>query len=196
MKISFDPECGPQLCFEGVARDFLQAELNEVLIVELCVEQHEAAIDQPGNQVDERNLRGIGGAGEHALAEECPAERDPVKATDQLVPVPAFHRMGMTAPVEAAVKIDDRGVDPGIRPVVMRFTAGFHDAGKCGVERDPERVLADAPFQAFGNMKAVERENTAKVRVDQEYPGVIARIRHREDAPAIAGKQFLWSKAR
>jgi hypothetical protein len=42
-------------------------------VVELRIEQHEAAIDQPRHEVHQRDLRGVIGAREHALTEEGPA---------------------------------------------------------------------------------------------------------------------------
>ena len=45
-------------------------------------------------------------------------------------------------------------------------------------------------------MEGVERKNAPQVGVDEEQVGVIARIRHREYAPAIAGEQILGSEAR
>jgi hypothetical protein len=41
---------------------------------ELRVEQGKAAIFQPRNQIDERDLAGVAGSGEHALAEKGAAE--------------------------------------------------------------------------------------------------------------------------
>ena len=54
------------------ARDLLDAELPQVIGDELHVEQQEAAEAQPRHQVDQGHLAGVGGAREHAFAEERP----------------------------------------------------------------------------------------------------------------------------
>jgi hypothetical protein len=102
--------------------------------------------------------------------------------------------MGMPLPVQRAVEIDDRRVDPGMRAVRVWFGAGFHDARKGRVKGDPERVLADAPLQAFRNVEGVKRQDAARIGIDEKKVRVIARIRHREHAPAIAIEQFVWAE--
>ena len=83
-----------QRCVEAraeiFARNFEHPELIEVRVVELGVQQHVTAINQVSDKVHERDLRGIGRAAEHAFAEERAAERDAIKAADELFAVPAF----------------------------------------------------------------------------------------------------------
>jgi len=62
---------------------------------ELRVEKREAAIFQPGDEIDQRDLARIPGLGEHALAEEGAAEMYAVKAADQLAILPDFHCVAM-----------------------------------------------------------------------------------------------------
>ena len=57
--------------------------MRQVIRNELRVEQHEAARPQPRREVDERDLRGVAGAVEHAFAEERRAEVDPVEPADE-----------------------------------------------------------------------------------------------------------------
>ena len=64
--------------------------LREVRCQELGVEQAIAAKPQAGDEMDERDLAGVGHAAEHALAEERGAERDAVEAADKFPVVPAF----------------------------------------------------------------------------------------------------------
>ena len=70
---------------------------------ELRVEQPVAAEPQPRHEMDQRDLAGIGDPAEHALAEECRAERDPVEPADKFAVVPAFDAVrraaARTAPV-------------------------------------------------------------------------------------------------
>jgi hypothetical protein len=51
------------------------------------------------------------------------------------------------------VNADDAVIDPGRRPIGVRFCAGFDDAPERRVERDAERILTDPALQAFGNVK-------------------------------------------
>ena len=74
---------------------------------ELAVEQPVAADPEPRDQPGERDLGGVAAGREHALAEEGGAEVDAVEAADQLVPLPAFDRMGVAARVEQAVALLD-----------------------------------------------------------------------------------------
>ena len=53
-----------------LARHFDRAEAAQMLGHELAVEQAEAALDQPRHEMDQRHLRGVALAAEHALAEE------------------------------------------------------------------------------------------------------------------------------
>ena len=63
---------------------------------ELRVEQREAAVFQPGDEIDQRDLARIPCLGEHALAEEGASEMHAVKAADQLTVLPDFHRVAMS----------------------------------------------------------------------------------------------------
>ena len=60
--------------------NFFEAELLQMRIVELRVEQLELACDQPRNEVDQRNLGCVGPAREHALAKKGSAKRDAVES--------------------------------------------------------------------------------------------------------------------
>ena len=72
---------------------------------ELRVEQVEAAIFEPRDEIDERDLARVARLGEHALAEKRPAEMHAIEAADQLVPLPDLDRMAMTE----REQIGDRG---------------------------------------------------------------------------------------
>src|SRR5262249_29832511 len=65
-----------------------RTETCEMAGEELRVEQIEAAVFEAGYEIDERDLARIAGLGEHAFAEERPAEMHAVKASDHLAVVP------------------------------------------------------------------------------------------------------------
>ena len=103
---------------------------------ELAVEKLEAADAQPRHQPGQRHLGGIGPQREHALAEEGAAERDAVKAADQLLVLPAFDRVGVAEPVEQIVALLDLAVDPGL----LALGAMVDDGGEDLVVGDRERA--------------------------------------------------------
>ncbi len=73
------------------------AERLQVLGDILRVEQAIAAGLEPRDQMHQRDLGRVARAMKHALAEECAAERDTVKAADKFVAVIDFDGVAMTA---------------------------------------------------------------------------------------------------
>ena len=71
-----------------------------------------AARAQPLDERDERNLRGVGLAVEHRLAEERAAERDAVEPAHQPIAVPRLDRVRDPRLVKRGVALDDLLVDP------------------------------------------------------------------------------------
>ncbi len=74
---------------------------------ELGVEQAEAAGPQPRHEVDERDLRGVALAVEHALAEEGAAEPHAVEAADQPAVAPDLDRVAVAEVEQLAVEAAD-----------------------------------------------------------------------------------------
>ena len=109
---------------------------------ELAVEQAEPAHPEPRDEISERDLGGVAGAAEHALAEEGRAEPDAVEAADQAVVLPALDRMGVAAIVELGIGGLDLGVDPGVGPVRGGRGAGRNGGGEGAVGGDREAVRA------------------------------------------------------
>jgi len=56
MKICINLQRRLQACLEIVAADLDKAELHEMRIVELRVQQHIAPVNQPGDQMHQRDL--------------------------------------------------------------------------------------------------------------------------------------------
>jgi hypothetical protein len=83
---------------------------------ELRVEQSEAAIFQPGDQVDEGDLARVAGSREHALAEERAAEMHAVKPSHKLSVLPDLHGVAMAQRKQFAIKAPDAPIDPGRPP--------------------------------------------------------------------------------
>ena len=96
-----------------LAADFDGAEAGEMPRDELGVEQGEAPIFEPGDEIDERNLARIAGAGEHALAEKGTAEMHAVKSAGEHAVLPDLNRMAMAEREQFAIETADAPVDPG-----------------------------------------------------------------------------------
>ena len=77
-------------CIELGARHLPAAERGEVGGALLAVDRLDAAVAAEGDQRRQRDLRGIGAAREHRLAEEHPAERDAVEAAGELAVDPGL----------------------------------------------------------------------------------------------------------
>src|SRR4051812_17967317 len=75
------------------ARHRRRAETRDVRGSNLTVDERKIARLQVLGQPHERDLRRIGRAREHRLAEEYPADRDPVEPADELFAPPALERM-------------------------------------------------------------------------------------------------------
>ena len=71
----------------SMLRHFVHAELFEVVVGELSVEEGEAAATEVGDEVDEADFAGVGaaagGEGEHGLAAEDSTEGEAVEAADE-----------------------------------------------------------------------------------------------------------------
>jgi hypothetical protein len=172
-------------------RDLLRAEAREVVGHELGVEQHVAAGDQSGDQMNQGHLRGVGAAREHALAEEGGAEGHAVQAADQLPLQPALDAVGVAHLEQLAVEAFDRSVDPGLVAAGPGLRAGGDHLGEGVVEADLEGISPDGPGQPMADMEAVERNDPAPLGVDQEDVLIVARVRHGEDPVGVAVEQIL-----
>ena len=87
---------------------------------ELAVEKREAAHLEPGDEPGESDFRCIGGAAEHALAEEGAAELDSIEAADELPGLPDFDRMRVARRIQSQHGTFDIGVDPCLFPIRAR----------------------------------------------------------------------------
>jgi hypothetical protein len=103
---------------------------------ELAVEEPEPSNLQPRHQPCERYLRGVALGREHAFAEEGGAELYAVEAADELIPVPAFDRVGVAETVQVVEAPLDNAVDPGF----FAFRTAAEHLREGGVGRHSERA--------------------------------------------------------
>src|SRR5690606_31586446 len=99
------------------------AELAQVIGYELRIEQREAACNQPGDQMYERDFRSIALDREHALTEEGSAQRQAVQPSDQPVIPPYADGVAVAQLEEFPVERADAGIDPRRPPTRPRSRA-------------------------------------------------------------------------
>src|SRR5690606_1288891 len=102
------------------------AELCEVAGHELRVAQLEAAELQTRDEMDERDLRGVRDAAEHALAEERRAEPDAVEAPRQRALPPRLDAVRVAGAEQRRIELDDALVDPRRGPIGVWLGAAAH----------------------------------------------------------------------
>src|SRR3984893_6082322 len=124
---------------------------------ELGLEQLKSAGIEASYQMHERDLRGIAGPVEHALAEERASEGHAVEAADQLVVRIDFHAVTVAALMQLAVKRADAVVDPGARTASLLLGTALDHRLEVAVDQHRKPVGADRARQTRGNVKAIER---------------------------------------
>lgn len=126
--------------------NFKNAELPEMLVNELCVEQHKALPPKTRRQINKRNLARVCRGGEHALPEKSSADGNAVEPADKHVAIPGLDTVGETLFVQRDIERDDVVVNPRFG---TRIGAGSHDGGEGAVEGHAVRPLANRPPQLF-----------------------------------------------
>jgi len=85
----------------------------------------------------------------------------------------------------------DSVADPGSPRIAARTGAFADHGGESGVAGDFENTFAQNLRQRARTVKAVQRQDRAAARFDPENLGILARIRHREQAGAIGHEQHI-----
>src|SRR5687767_15407383 len=130
---------------EVFAGHFARAEGFHVRGEHLYVEPAEAARAEVFDEVEQRELRGVGPQVEHALAGEGPARVHAVDAADQLLALPRLDAVRAPAPVKLAVAPDHPRRDPSpLLAGALDPGAGADDALEGAVDR--ERQARAAPL--------------------------------------------------
>lgn len=159
--------------------------------LKLAIEQGEAAGLQSRDQPGERDLRGVGGATDHALAEKSAAQGEAVEPADQPIAVPAFDRMGMAEAMERDERLLDRVIDPGFGTIAGRLRAEGDDRFERGVGGDAETIGGDRLAQRTRKAESVKRQDRPFLGLDPINPGSLAVIGHREHADRIGAEHEL-----
>ena len=106
--------------------------------------------------MDERDLRGVAGAMEHAFAEKGAAQAHAVKAADQPIALVSLERMGMAGGEQFAIEPHDLVVYPGL----LALGAGAHDRFERAVGGDPVSIRPHRLGEAARHDEPIEREDS------------------------------------
>ena len=137
------------------------------------------------NSVDEpqqRRLRGAGAPVELGLGSEEAADRDAVDTAGETLAVPGLDRVRPAERVEPLVRVDERLVDPSVRP--CRVGAAAHHLSERAVQANLER--ARGPAQRARRPEGLDRDHRALLR---RPPDELAVDLHRKDAQPVCGEQ-------
>ena len=131
---------------------------------------------------------------EHTLAAKVPVDPDPVDASDQSSRfIPRLEAMGITERVQFCVSSLHLGGDPGSVLAGARSAAAGRDHRfKSLIRRESQGCLSSYPYQAAGDMQAVEIQNRPEWWTEPEqwvpshWPG--------EDPLCVGIFQELWGE--
>lgn len=173
----------------GRASDFHGAEPGQMRGQKLRVQQHKPPEPQPRHQMRQRQLRCVALARDHALAEKCPADRQPIKPANQRAVPPYFDAVSMAALVEFDEKSLDSGIDPGFRPSWRRCRAGGDQRRKISVGDDLAGRRPQRAGQSPRQMECLEWQHPAPVRIEKMQRRRIPPLRHWKQAEPVGAQQ-------
>ena len=168
---------------------------------ELAIEQFRPGQAQRCHQVGQCDFRRIGRAGKHAFAAENLIEPHAIKAPGELpislFSLPHLDRVSMAEPVQVFIAPLDAVADPAAAFVLAlrrrcglpRRRAGIHDVREGGVAGDGESSAPQGSRQRVGQVETIQRKDCPQTRFDPEDLGILAAVRHGEDAAAIGEHQ-------
>src|SRR3546814_516172 len=90
-----------------------RAEPEQVAVLDLCIDQRPVPLPQAMGEGGQGDLGAAAGGGEHAFAEEHPADGNAIDAADQAPVVVGLHAVGMAEPVQRHVGVAHGRGDPG-----------------------------------------------------------------------------------
>ncbi len=156
--------------------------------LELAVEQGKPADPQSRDEPSERDLRRVARPRHHAFAEERAAKREAIEPADEPLPFPAFDRMRKAEPVERGESGFDLPADPGFGPVGGAFGTEADHGLERGIGGHSKPIRHNRLLERARQVKAVERQDGAALRLDPVNAVGAAVIRHRKHADGIGAQ--------
>src|ERR1700730_10444612 len=121
----------------------------------------------------------------HRFAEKGAADRDAVESAREFVLAPRFDGMRVTKFVQSFVTLDDLGIDPGI----LSFGAGANNFTETIVDLDFENLPALHAPQIVRNVKAIERNNGARIG-REPADGMVPQRQRKTPEPGTLQQKF------
>ncbi len=156
---------------------------------ELRVEQGKAAEAQARHEIGQADLRGVGGAVKHALAEKGASQRQAVKPAGQFAVAPGLDGVDEAHFEQFAEQGGDGVVDPGLFAPRPALGAACEHGVETGVDPDVEFLRSDRLGQAFRDHQALKRKNPALARVEPVQIFGLRVLGHRKQAGGIGAHQ-------
>ncbi|MEY3717742.1 MAG: hypothetical protein RL285_1617 [Bacteroidota bacterium] len=137
--------------------DFVGAELKEMGVEVLGIEQLKVLFAKEFHKENECDFAGIGHGMKHAFAAENFAEGNAIESAHELIILPHFEAMGQANSVEFAIRVDDFFGDPGIAGSERR-TLSYHSL-KVAVDAGLEHAFSVKARQVFGYFESMIEGN-------------------------------------
>lgn len=142
--------------------DFVGAELKQVGVEVLGIEQFKLLFAQEFHKENECDFAGIGHGMKHAFATENFAECHAIESAHELIILPHFEAMGQANSVEFAIRFDDFFGDPGIAGS-QRRTLSDHGF-KISVDTGLEHAFSVESRQVFGHFELIIEGDESALR--------------------------------
>jgi len=167
-----------------VQRD--SAELLQMAVHELTVEQAKTTHTQTRCEVNQRNLGRITLQAEHGLAKERAFDGNAVKAANELVVFPALDRVQVAHIKEVEIHLNDGFVDPRVFTTNVGSSAELDHVKHRRVAANFKSVVQHRALEALWYVKLIQRQDAA---FDGVYPvdiAVVAVVRHGKQANRVS----------
>src|SRR5262249_588094 len=127
----------------------------------------------------------------HAFAEKGATEADAVKAADQVFILVNFDGMTIATFVEPAIQRADGAVDTGAVPSRWRLGTAVDHSVEVPVNDHREGGGTDRACQPAGEMKPIQRDDPATLRLDPIERRIISALCHGKYAAGVSLQQHL-----
>src|SRR5262245_16281421 len=159
----------------------------------LCIEQPIAAGPEARDEMNQRDFGSVACAMKHALAEESSAKRHPIEPADKALAVIDFDGMTMSAFEQRAIDAADAHIDPRAGPILLRLGTTVDDRIEVAIHMHSPWRRAYGASEPSRNMKSLERNDSAHIRLDPVQGRIVRAFGHGEDAAGVGLEQDLRS---
>src|SRR5581483_6745285 len=105
--------------------------------------------------------------------------------------LPGLDAVAVAEPMQRGIEVADAAVDPGVLTAHARRSAAVDHLRKGAVDGHDETVGAYGAREPRADVKTLERNDAALLRLDPEQRRVIGAFRHRKDPAGVGPQQDL-----